>query len=169
MVDAGVTGINLSFDTFDPAQFEQMTRRKGFSAVIRSIGHILALKRSGAANNLKLKINVVVMRGTNGLGYQEISTSRPADSWPKINHIEIGLKPVSNTTVKHLCTRWTGYRSKMLQCTDIHRSNMSFYLGGKSPSDNKNWTPNMAAVRATIPFAIATGRLETSQPHEDTS
>ena len=67
------------------------------------------------------------------------------------------------------CTRWTGYRSEMLQCTDIHRSNMSFYLGGKSSSDNKNWTPNMEAVRATIRFAIATGRLEASQPHEDTS
>ncbi|KAH8890649.1 hypothetical protein GQ53DRAFT_794671 [Thozetella sp. PMI_491] len=38
----------------------------------------------------------------------------------------------------------------MLQCTETHRSNISFYLGGKSPSDDKNWTPNMKAVRATI-------------------
>ena len=67
------------------------------------------------------------------------------------------------------CTKWTAYRSEMLQCTDIHRSNISFYLGGKSPSDDKNWTPNMEAVRATIRFAIATGRLDTSQPQEETS
>ncbi|KFY71262.1 hypothetical protein V499_08554 [Pseudogymnoascus sp. VKM F-103] len=67
MVDAGVTGINLSLDTLDPVQFEQMTRRKGFSAVMKSIDHILALKRSGGANNLKLKINVVIMRGMNDL------------------------------------------------------------------------------------------------------
>jgi GTP 3',8-cyclase len=65
MVDAGVTGINLSLDTLDPAQFEQMTRRRGFSAVMKSIAHILALKRSGGASNLKLKINVVVIRGIN--------------------------------------------------------------------------------------------------------
>lgn len=65
MVDAGVTSINLSLDTLDPAQFEQMTRRKGFSAVMKSIAHVLALKRSGGAGNLKLKINVVVIRGTN--------------------------------------------------------------------------------------------------------
>ncbi|OBT39010.1 hypothetical protein VE00_10048 [Pseudogymnoascus sp. WSF 3629] len=65
MVDAGVTGINLSLDTLDPVQFEQMTRRNGFSAVMKSIDHILALKRSGGANNLKLKINVVIMRGMN--------------------------------------------------------------------------------------------------------
>jgi hypothetical protein len=82
-------------------------------------------------------------------------------------------------TVEHFlfrCTRWTVYRSEMLQCTDIHRSNMTFYLGGRSPSDDKNWTsddknwtPNMEAVRAAIHFAIATGRLDTSQPQEDTS
>jgi hypothetical protein len=75
-------------------------------------------------------------------------------------------------TVEHFlfrCTRWTLHRSEMLQCTDIYRSNLSFYLGGKSPSDDKSWTPNMEAVRATIRFAIATGRLDASQPQEDTS
>jgi hypothetical protein len=75
-------------------------------------------------------------------------------------------------TVDHFlfrCTKWTAYRSKMLRCTDSHRSNMSFYLGGKSPSDNNNWSPNVEAVRATIRFAIATGRLDASQPQEDTS
>jgi GTP 3',8-cyclase len=65
MVDAGVTGINLSLDSLDPAQFEQMTRRRGFSAVMKSIDHILALKRSGGATDLKLKINVVVIRAIN--------------------------------------------------------------------------------------------------------
>jgi hypothetical protein len=38
------------------------------------------------------------------------------------------------------------------------------YLGGKSPSDDQKWTPNMEAVRATIRFALATGRLDASQP-----
>jgi len=58
----------------------------------------------------------------------------------------------------------------MLECTDTHRSSISFYLGGKSPSDNKDWTPNMVAVRATIRFAMATGRLDTHrlQADEDT-
>jgi len=66
-------------------------------------------------------------------------------------------------TVKHFlfrCRRWTAYRTEMLQCTDIHRSNISFHLGGKSPLDDKNWAPNLEAVRATIRFAIATGRLD---------
>ena len=66
-------------------------------------------------------------------------------------------------TVEHFlfrCRRWTTHRTEMLRCTDIHRSNISFHLGGKSPSDDKNWTPDIEAVRTTIRFAIATGRLD---------
>ncbi|KGO75183.1 hypothetical protein PITC_058040 [Penicillium italicum] len=37
---------------------------------------------------------------------------------------------------------------------------LSFYLGGRSPSDDQKWTPKLVAVRASIRFAIATGRLE---------
>ena len=73
-------------------------------------------------------------------------------------------------TVDHFlfrCEKWTAYRTEMLECTNTHRSNISFYLGGKSPSDKKDWTPNMAAVRATIRFAMATGRLDTIQPQAD--
>jgi hypothetical protein len=38
--------------------------------------------------------------------------------------------------------------------------NLSFFLGGKSGSDGEGWKPDMAAVRTTIKFAMATGRLE---------
>jgi hypothetical protein len=65
-------------------------------------------------------------------------------------------------TVEHFlfrCTKWTALRTEMLQCTETHRSNISFYLGGKTPTDDKSWTPDLTAVRATIRFAIATGRL----------
>jgi hypothetical protein len=34
------------------------------------------------------------------------------------------------------------------------------FIGGKSPLDNEKWAPNLEAVRASIRFAIATGRLE---------
>lgn len=63
MVEAGLTGVNMSLDTLDPFQFQIMTRRKGFEAVMRSIERVLEMKRRGA--NLKLKINCVVMRGIN--------------------------------------------------------------------------------------------------------
>lgn len=65
-------------------------------------------------------------------------------------------------TVGHFlfrCTKWTAFRTEMLQCTETHRSNISFYLGGKSPTDDKSWAPDLTAVRATIRFAMATGRL----------
>ena len=66
-------------------------------------------------------------------------------------------------TVDHFlfrCRKWTAHRTEMLQCTHTCRSNISFFLGGKSHSDDQNWTPNLEAVRASIRFAIATGRLD---------
>ncbi|KAE8442333.1 hypothetical protein EG329_003466 [Mollisiaceae sp. DMI_Dod_QoI] len=63
MVEAGLTGVNLSLDTLDPWQFQIMTRRKGFEAVMKSINRILEMNKIGAG--IKLKINCVVMRGIN--------------------------------------------------------------------------------------------------------
>lgn len=63
MVEAGLTGINLSLDTLDPLQFQIMTRRKGFEVVLKSINRILEMNKLGAG--IKLKINCVVMRGIN--------------------------------------------------------------------------------------------------------
>jgi hypothetical protein len=66
-------------------------------------------------------------------------------------------------TVEHFlfrCRKWTTQRIALLQCSHTHRGNLSFFLGGKSPSDDQHWTPNLEAVRASIRFAIATGRLD---------
>ncbi|KAI9764763.1 MAG: hypothetical protein M1840_008032 [Geoglossum simile] len=63
MADAGLTGVNLSLDTLDPFQFQIMTRRRGFEAVMKSIEKILEMNKLGAG--IKLKINCVVMRGLN--------------------------------------------------------------------------------------------------------
>lgn len=63
MVEAGLTGVNLSLDTLDPFQFQIMTRRKGFDAVMKSINRILEMNKMGAG--IKLKVNCVVMRGMN--------------------------------------------------------------------------------------------------------
>lgn len=63
MVEAGLTGVNLSLDTLDPFQFQIMTRRKGFEAVMKSIDRVLEMNKLGAGVNLK--VNCVVMRGLN--------------------------------------------------------------------------------------------------------
>jgi hypothetical protein len=67
-------------------------------------------------------------------------------------------------TVEHLlfrCVKWTAQRKEMMSpCVEEKRDNLSFHLGGKAASDGQKWAPNMEAVRATIGFAIATGRLE---------
>ncbi|KAK3368124.1 hypothetical protein B0H63DRAFT_487744 [Podospora didyma] len=63
MVEAGLTGVNLSLDTLDPWQFQLMTRRAGFAAVQKTIDRIFELNKAGAG--IKFKINCVVMRGLN--------------------------------------------------------------------------------------------------------
>lgn len=63
MAEAGLTGVNLSLDTLDPLQFQLLTRRQGFPAVMRSIERILDMNRLGA--RIRLKINCVVMRAVN--------------------------------------------------------------------------------------------------------
>jgi hypothetical protein len=44
-------------------------------------------------------------------------------------------------TVEHFlfrCQRWAAHRTGMLQCTNTHRGNIPFFVGGKSPSDNQD-------------------------------
>lgn len=80
MVEAGLTGVNLSLDTLDPFQFQIMTRRKGFDAVMKSIDRILEMNKVGAG--IKLKINCVVMRGMNDreiLPFVELGREMPIE------------------------------------------------------------------------------------------
>ncbi|CAI7629862.1 unnamed protein product [Penicillium glandicola] len=80
MAEAGLTGVNLSLDTLDPFQFQIMTRRKGFDAVMKSIDRILEMNKVGAG--IKLKINCVVMRGMNDreiLPFVELGREKPIE------------------------------------------------------------------------------------------
>ena len=75
----------------------------------------------------------------------------------------------ASETVEHFlfrCTRWETQRRQMLQHSETRRGSLSFFLGGKAPSDPEDWKPNMNAVRASIRYAISTGRIstETEQP-----
>jgi GTP 3',8-cyclase len=63
MIESGLTGINLSLDTLDPFQYQLMTRRNGFDAVMKTLNRILEIKKAGVP--ITLKVNCVVMRGLN--------------------------------------------------------------------------------------------------------
>lgn len=80
MAEAGLTGINLSLDTLDPFQYQIMTRRKGFDAVMKSIDRILEMNKLGAG--IKLKVNCVVMRGLNDreiISFVELGREKPIE------------------------------------------------------------------------------------------
>jgi hypothetical protein len=66
-------------------------------------------------------------------------------------------------TVKHFlfrCPRWDRQRMGLVQRTETRRGCAGFFLGGKRRRDPADWKPDMAAVRATLQYAKATGRLE---------
>ena len=65
-------------------------------------------------------------------------------------------------TVEHFlfrCTQWNEQRKQMLRHTTTRIGSLSFFLGGKAVSDPASWKPSLPAVRATVQYAIATGRL----------
>lgn len=59
LIDAGLTGINVSIDTLDPTRFRRMTRGGDVHRVIRGIQ---AIKKAGI---LSLKLNTVAIDGFN--------------------------------------------------------------------------------------------------------
>ena len=63
MVEAGLTGLNLSLDTLEPGLFQIMTRRRGFEKVMATLERVLEMNKVGAG--IKLKVNAVIMRGIN--------------------------------------------------------------------------------------------------------
>ncbi|KAL9039525.1 MAG: hypothetical protein Q9214_004839, partial [Letrouitia sp. 1 TL-2023] len=63
MLEAGLTGVNLSLDTLEPARFEMLTRRRGWEKIWRCFERLVEVNRLGAG--IKVKLNTVVMRGIN--------------------------------------------------------------------------------------------------------
>lgn len=126
MVEAGLTGVNLSLDTLDPWQFQIMTRRKGFEAVMKSIERILEMNKLGAG--VKLKINCVVMRGMNE---KEI-----------IPFVELGReKDIEIRFIEYMPfdgNKWS--KGKMLGYTEMLDIIREKYPGVRKIQDHKNDT-----------------------------
>jgi ribonuclease HI len=68
---------------------------------------------------------------------------------------ECGQAPETMEHFLFRCTRWETEREGMRQVGQDMLGNLSFF----SVSDGAKWRPNLEAVRATVKFALATGRL----------
>lgn len=74
LVDAGLTGVNISLDTLNADRFLEITRRNGLDKVMRAIGDCVTAFRTrygtvrvgtDGSGGSRVKINCVVMRGIN--------------------------------------------------------------------------------------------------------
>ena len=73
LIAAGLQRINISLDTFDAERFRRITRRDGFDIVWSNI-------RLALARGLRVKVNMVVMRGVNDdelLRFVELTRDHP--------------------------------------------------------------------------------------------
>ncbi len=73
LVALGIDSVNLSLDTLDKENFFKITRRNEFDKVMKTLDDLLA-------NNIKTKINMVVMKGKNEhevAKLAELSKDRP--------------------------------------------------------------------------------------------
>ena len=73
LVDAGLKSINISLDTFDAERFKTIARRDGFERVWANI-------REALQRGLRVKVNMVVMRGVNDdeiLRFVELTRDHP--------------------------------------------------------------------------------------------
>jgi cyclic pyranopterin phosphate synthase len=75
-LEAGIKSINISLDTLDAEKFQIITRRNIFQQVKDNIGLLLK-------NNIKVKINVVVMKGLNDMEIPDFI------AWTKEEPVEI--------------------------------------------------------------------------------
>lgn len=73
LIEAGLRSINISLDTFDAERFKQIARRDGFGTVWANI-------RSAMSRGIRVKVNMVVMRGVNDdeiLRFMELTREHP--------------------------------------------------------------------------------------------
>jgi hypothetical protein len=75
-----------------------------------------------------------------------------------MNLCECGEAVESRDHFVFRCARWDEQRKILGVYTG--EDNLSRLLGGKSPTDNDDWVPDMDAVRAVIHFTLATKRFE---------
>lgn len=73
LIEADLRSINISLDTFDAERFKQIARRDGFGTVWANI-------RSAMSRGIRVKVNMVVMRGVNDdeiLRFMELTREHP--------------------------------------------------------------------------------------------
>ncbi len=79
--DAGLTGVNISLDTFDPKKFKDITRRDGEEKVLAAIRHAIEVGFP------RVKVNAVIMRGFND-GEMKLFTELTKDMPVTVRFIE---------------------------------------------------------------------------------
>jgi len=158
---AGLTGVNISLDTFDPDKFLKITRRTGIEKVRESIDLALDLGFP------RVKINVVVMKGFND-DELDVFTELTKDSAVTVRFIEFmpfdahqiwdtGEYFLSaETMVKHLQQKYPNIQPASGTRTEHHIFQVPGYAGKIAiiPAFTRSLCGNCSRIRLTADGGI---------------
>ena len=107
-----------------------------------------SFKRAGASTLAQLRTGMIQLNGyLHRIGASETDQCTCGQATETVEHFLFR------------CSRWDQYRDRMRQQSETKMGCLSFFLGGKAPTDPDSWKPSIAAVRAAVQYTIATGRL----------
>ena len=132
--EAGLTGVNLSLDTLDPAEFAALTRRP--ETYLQRVLHCLdqAVNISAGDPSFIVKLNCVVIRGTNDHCVADFV--RLADQYPGLQIRFIEYMPFSDNGWNW--DKCVPYRELLQNLSELHGIEL-IPLPADDPHDTTKW------------------------------
>ncbi|KAL7503000.1 hypothetical protein ACHAXN_000857 [Cyclotella atomus] len=143
LVDAGLTGVNISLDTLQEDRFVEITRRKGLHKVMRAIQDTIDVfkDRYGdvriADGGSKVKINCVVMKGFNDDELQNFVYMANEQFKGDIDMRFIEWMPFNDNGWNR--SRFVSYMDMMSKISSNGNSRMQLERIEDGPNDTTKW------------------------------
>lgn len=142
LVDAGLTGVNISLDTLRDDRFVEITRRKGLNKVMRAIQDTIDVFRDRygdvrvADGGSRVKINCVVMKGFNDDELGDFVHMANEQFNGDIDMRFIEWMPFNDNGWNR--SRFVSYKDMMTKISD-HGDNVQLERIGDGPNDTTKW------------------------------
>ncbi|KAL7522421.1 hypothetical protein ACHAWX_007104 [Stephanocyclus meneghinianus] len=144
LVDAGLTGVNISLDTLREDRFLEITRRKGLHKVTRSIQDSIDAFRDkygdvliGPSGGSRVKINCVVMKGFNDDELVDFVNMANDQFNGDVDMRFIEWMPFNDNGWNR--SRFVSYKDMMTRISSHGDSHLRLERIGDGPNDTTKW------------------------------
>ncbi|KAL3784885.1 hypothetical protein HJC23_012488 [Cyclotella cryptica] len=144
LVDAGLTGVNISLDTLRDDRFVEITRRKGLDKVMRAIQDSIDVFRDrygdvrvGKNGGSRVKINCVVMKGFNDDELVDFVNMANDEFKGDVDMRFIEWMPFNDNGWNR--SRFVSYKDMMTMISTHSDSPLQLERIGDGPNDTTKW------------------------------